>query len=401
VTGDTDTSRDIYERSGGTTSLVSAGAINGNGAFDASFQRASADGMRVFFVTPESLASGDTDDSLDVYERAGGTTRLVSAGAINGNGTFDAVLAGASTDGTRAFFPTQEQLVSADTDAKYDVYERSGGTTKLVSVGTGLAPIDAVFRGASADGTRVFFQTLENLTSDDRDFSVDLYERSGGTTRLVSAGAINGNGDHNSEFQGASADGKRVFFQTTEQLVSGDTDESLDLYERSGGATRLVSAGAINGNGSFHAFFQGASADGTRVFFRTDERLVSGDTDDTIDVYERAGSATRRLSAGAMNGNGDFHALLRGASADGRRVFFQTSEQLVSGDTDDGAPDIYERFGGATTLVSRGVITGNAGFDAFFGGASQDGTDVFFDTSEKLVGGDEDAARDIYAARVP
>ena len=39
-----------------------------------------------------------------------------------------------SADGSRAFFWTNEQLTSDDNNTVSDVYERSGGTTTLVSV---------------------------------------------------------------------------------------------------------------------------------------------------------------------------------------------------------------------------------------------------------------------------
>ena len=63
--------------------------------------------------------------------------------------------------------------------------------------------------------------------------------------------------------------------------MSADTDTSIDVYERAGGQTTLVSTGPTGGNGAFHASFRGASADGTRVFFETVESLVSADTDTT------------------------------------------------------------------------------------------------------------------------
>ena len=48
-----------------------------------------------------------------------------------------------------------------------------------------------------------------------------------------------------------------------------------------------------------------------------------------------------------------------GASSDGSKVFFSTDEPLVSTDTDS-AHDLYERFGGAMTLVSRARSTATA-----------------------------------------
>ncbi len=192
--------------------------------------------------------------------------------------------------------------------------------------------------------------------SGDTDAAGDIYERSGGMTTLVTQGQINGNGPFGTDLQGVSADGSRVFFHTYEQLVSGDTDGFEDVYECSGGTTTWVSQGEIGGSGDFQADFQRASSDGSRAFFDTSEQLVSGDTDNSLDVYEHSGGTTTLVSQGQINGNGPFGTDLQGVSADGSRVFIGTSEQLVSGDTDSSF-DCYERSGGTTTLVSQGRST--------------------------------------------
>ncbi|MGH2978363.1 MAG: hypothetical protein ACRDLQ_01840, partial [Solirubrobacterales bacterium] len=167
---------------------VSVGPTGGNGVGDVFFDAVSADGSRVFFDTDEQLVSGDTDAGFDVYERHGGTTSLVSTGPSGGNGAFDVFFADSSADGTRAVFETDERLTPADTDSSFDVYERAGGTTTLVSTGPsgGNGPPDVIFQTISRDGTRVFFETEEQLVSSDTDLEPDLYERSGGTTQLVS-----------------------------------------------------------------------------------------------------------------------------------------------------------------------------------------------------------------------
>ena len=51
------------------------------------------------------------------------------------------------------------------------------------------------------------------------------------------------------------------------------------------GTTTFISVGPTGGNGDFFAFFRGLSDDGSRVFFETDETLVAGDTDLAQDVY--------------------------------------------------------------------------------------------------------------------
>ena len=97
----------------------------------------------------------------------------------------------------------------------------------------------------------MFIETAEQLVASDTDSSIDVYERAGGTTTLLSTGPAGGNGSQRRELLKAWSDGgTRVFFQTAEQLTGSDTDSAVDVYERSGGTTTLVSTGPAGGNGN-------------------------------------------------------------------------------------------------------------------------------------------------------
>ena len=395
ATADTDDRGDVYEHSGAVTALVSTGPNGGNGAFDVDLKGFSDDGSRVFIRTEEALVADDMDVFPDLYERSGGTTTLISTGPKGYNGTFPSDFQLNSEDGTRVFIYTAEQFVNEDTDDRGDSYLRSGGTTTL------LVPTDGAFsngvEGTSADGTRAFLQTQEPVAMGDTDNSFDVFEWRNGTRTLLSTGPAGGNGPVDSIYQDASRDGTKVFFATLEPLVAGDTDGGrMDIYQRSGSTTTLVSAG---GNGSFDASYQDASDDGSHVLFRTAEQLVATDTDSQEDLYERADGVTSLVSTGPAGGNGAFDADSDGISADGRRVLFQTEEALTGADTDSRL-DIYERSDGETTLLSTGSGGGNGAFDAGFQGASASGTRLFFDTGEPLTAGDIDAQLDQYMATI-
>jgi hypothetical protein len=113
----------------------------------------------------------------------------------------------------------------------------------------------------------------------------------------------------------------------------------------------------------------------------------------------------------------------RNLSASGDRVFFETSEALVSTDTNGlgGCPitiaagevhtcqDVYEweadgagscqstsQDGGCLFLIS----SGQSDAPSWFGNASVEGEDVFFFTGQSLVGQDVGEERDLYDARV-
>lgn len=310
--GDTDTEEsDIYERdlTTGRTFLVSVPGTCPNPLppgqnCEPSFGGASPDGSHVFFETNERISGEDKDSSQDVYGWSGGTPVLESIGPDGGNGSSIVTYSGTSGDGSTVYFQTNEKLdATADTDSAEDVYQRSGGVTSLVSTGEegrGNGGAAAVFSWAStAAGPQVaVFRTGEQLTSEDKDNSQDVYKRSGGVTTLVSIGPEGGNGEVDANFAGASADGSKIFFVTTESLVAQDKDSSLDVYMRSGKVTTLVSTGQINGNGEFLAALHGVSADGSKAFFVTQERLTEGDVDTENDVYGwTEGASTLLVSA--------------------------------------------------------------------------------------------------------
>ena len=381
----------------GSTTQISQGEINGNGAFFASFSGASDDGSRVFFSSNEQLTAGDADASLDIYLREGATTTLISDGEINGDGVFNATFPTPSADGSRIVFLSNEQLTASDTDATQDVYMRDGATTTHISEnpinpdGAFAAGISAI----SADGSKVFFRSNEQLTASDADASQDIYLREGTTTTQVSEGMINGDGAFAPTFAAISADGARFFFRTAEPLTAGDTDTSQDIYMREGATTTLVSEGATNGDGAFDATFAGLSTDGSRAFFTSDEQLATTDTDASQDVYVREGATTTQVSQGAINGNGPNGALFVGSSSDGSRAFFLSGEQLESTDTDS-STDLYLREGTTTTHISRGAINGDDSFNVAFVGASADGSRAFFTSNEQLAATDNDTSRDVY-----
>src|SRR6185312_3230335 len=158
----------------------------------------------------------------------------------------------------------------------------------------------ANYRGISADGEVAFFETDEQLVPGDTDTKRDIYERSyddgvgAYVTRQVSLGPAGGNDAYPALFEGASASGTRVFFSTEETLVPADTEHRLDVYVRDleAGTTTLVSRGAPScapgcGNGDADAGFARASTDGSKAFFVSNERLTAEDTDSAVDVYER------------------------------------------------------------------------------------------------------------------
>ncbi|HST69393.1 MAG TPA: hypothetical protein VLI94_07020 [Solirubrobacterales bacterium] len=384
------------------------------------------DGSHLFFITAERLTAEDGDDVSDVYVRDldGETTELVSRGDPSCEpGCGDAAVPvlgfeNAAADGTKAVFRTAEDLTGSDSDGgAADLYQRNlvTGVTLQVSV-PGACPACVPSYGASSDGGgHVVFETSGKLDPADTDGAQDVYDWSGGTATLVSIGPAGGNDTAKpavfpgvvSAFPGISADGSRVIFETAEKLVGADDDSAVDVYERSGDETSLVSRRdpacdpSVCGTSELPATFRWMSPDDSDpgVLFGTAEPLVSADEDKRQDVYRRSGSETTLVSAGAFGGNGELNASFAGASYDGSHVFVLTVEQLDPLDSDSSA-DIYDVSAGTAALVSIGPAGGNGPVGAGMTGVtsvSESGSHAFFTTDEQLTFDDQDPEeRDVY-----
>ena len=362
---DEDGSSDIYARriGAGETILVSVGDAScvagecGNGGEGAAFKGVDKAGDKVVLQTPESLSSEDKDSALDIYERdlTAGTTKLVSV-----PGECAAVCVpsygGISADGSHVFFETSEKLPGEDADSGQDVYGWTavgGPVLASISPDGGNGGETARFGRTSPDGKAVYFLTTESLDSADADIAQDVYRNLEGTTTLISAGE----GPRGNEPILASLDAispERAIFSTSEPMVVGDADAEQDVYERVAGVTGLVSTGPEATGPSLNAGFAGASADASKVFFATSERLVAQDTDSSADIYRHSAGGTVLVSGSQIYTPKEFPASFRGASANGSKAFFVTQERLTEGDN-DAEIDVYAwSEGGAILLISAG-----------------------------------------------
>jgi Tol biopolymer transport system component len=206
VAGDTDGANDVYEWTAGEPlGLVTSSACTSN--CGVTFDAVSADSSEVIFNTAEPLSSEDLDSREDVYRQhvGGGEPVLVSRGEPGctscWNGSFEANFDEAAADASRVVFSTHEGVLPDDTDGEDDIYVRDigGESSSLITTSPSFCPLSkgncgATFVGASEDGRRVFFRTVERFTLEDGDNEADVYERflgaspSEDVTRLVSAG---------------------------------------------------------------------------------------------------------------------------------------------------------------------------------------------------------------------
>lgn len=341
---------------------------------------------------------------------------------------------GSSTpDGVHRYMGTREPLVRADDDHSRDLYDVDNGAPELVSIGPDggnrdgvcfsnppfvTESCDAYSRGASADGSRVYFQS-ESLRSSEPANGLYLYVREGTSLRLapqiaetpdesvrittdgngclsrqtasgstvISTGPALGGGCARADLVDLADDGDSVLFTTSAALVASDTCCG-DLYRWRPAGLELLSKGPTGQGGealgypSDRRFFRRrvATADGSRALFETTAKLIPQDTDTCLDVYESTPTGLILASGGSGPPCADAHFV--DTSADLSRVAFETSEPLTPADTNDES-DVYQWHGGSVSLV--GVDSDGSAFPngSKYLDESVDGSRVFFFSADR------------------
>ena len=407
VPEDGNSSRDIYvsDLVLGTSERVSVAADGGDpGGAPANTgpgfsQAISADGRFVLFTSPyDNLVANDTNGAWDLFvrDRLLDTTERVNL-RDDGNPISESgyVVGTISADGRFVVFRSfDSQVVPDDTNGTADVFVRDRllQRTDRVSVGTqgsGVSGIEGTM-DVSADGRFVLFgQNRSPFVS-----TADLYvrDRQLGITELVSAatGGIalpNGiaiTGSSQSKSGSLSSNGRYVGFTADDAAgaVPGDDNGFLDafVYDRQTGITQRASLAANGAQPNGDAKRPIVSDDGSVVTFQsTATNLVTGDTNNALDLFVRAPSfATPALdlfpdgtlddtvlevfdpaaqTAALLCPSGDV------AVADGRAAFLRPESPTgtaacaggslnigVDADTDDQVVQLWDATGGVQNL---------------------------------------------------
>jgi Tol biopolymer transport system component len=362
VSDDTNGVDDVFVRDllTGTTSRVSAASNGTQGNAASVLPSISADGRYVAFRSSASnLVSGDNDGNLDIFVRdlLTGAITLVSVGSNGTQGNANSDSPSISSDGRYVAFNSHaSNLISFDTNGRPDVFVRDllAGTTTRVSVDNSGTQGDNESEqpSISQDGRYVAFQSsASNLVSGDTNGIVDTFVRDllAGTTTRANVSSNGTQGNSSSFGPSISMDGRYVVFQSSaSNLVSGDTNEAVDVFVRDllTGTTSQVSVGNNGTRGNNISGFPSISGDGRYVAFQSSaSNLVSGDTNETVDIFVRdlLSGTTNRLSEGNNGTQGNNGSYTPAISADGRYVAFQSfASNLVSGDT-NGVNDVFVR----------------------------------------------------------
>ena len=348
----------------------------------------SANGRYVAFVSSaDNLVPGDTNQFDDVFVRD--TCFGAPAGCV-----VSTARVSLNTDGSQILLENEEPAISSDgrfvafasgmTDyyygANFNVFVRDtcagapagcNPTTTLISALPNGQPgsIDSEIPAISSDGRFVAFESADQMVSDDPDQAFEVYLRdtcvgaSAGcspSTILASLGDAGAQSAKGAFASSISGTGRFVIFDT---LNSGGPPASIFVRDTCTGApagcspsTTLVSVGAGGAAATSDSSGGSLSADGRFVAFQSNaDNLVSGDTNNAIDVFVRdtcVGAAagctpsTTLLSLTREGVQGNDGSVLPVISADGHFVaFISAASNLAPGDTNQADDAFLSRTG--------------------------------------------------------
>src|SRR6266545_1483859 len=275
--------RDREEDGSWRTTLVSSSVEGKPGNADSYAPSISADGDVVAFASEATnLDGGGGVGHPDVFlwHRDSKRVTRISRGLLGGLADGGSYSPSISADGSVvAFASDAADLVMGDLNGLTDVFVwKRDPVTRLVSLVRVVTRLLGEPKGnsyqpsVSADGTVVAFASdAPNLVADDDNDTIDVfaYDRSEGTTTLVSRGAGGEPADASSFSPAISADGRYVAFDSAAgNLVGGDGNGGEDVFVRDTetGATVEVPLDAAGGQGE-QGFCPGISPEGEYVAF--------------------------------------------------------------------------------------------------------------------------------------
>jgi hypothetical protein len=396
------------------------------------YRDSTADFSHIVLESTAPLAPGASDGTENVFDYTGGHFVLVSRLPVGGelpSGSHAGYSEHPSypqhiisTDGRRIFF-----MGGTFGSGPLYLWETGVGTVPIsVSQrsGDGAEPAAAEFAGANSDGSIVYFVSSENLTeASETHFRPTLYryDVEAGHLTDITAGSPSSEGAFLSRVVGISEDGSYVYFEAAGALAEGAQEAdflSPNLYVWHEGETRFI-AQTVNEFPSQRY----TSANGRYLAFTAFTPLTSSDVHSPncpanpevanpdelcrqVYVYDYDAGSAGELTCVSCSGPGAGHSELGGYDAsfsnlpgrsvlDDGTVFFNTPNKLAFRDT-NAVEDVYAWREGKATLVSSGVSDQPSNF----ADATPDGGNVFFRTSQQLVGLDVDQSVDLYDARL-
>jgi len=306
-----------------------------------------------------------------------------SDGASSTTGFLGSIAPSISADGTRIAFESNRDPLGSNADANFEIFlfDTTTGLTQITNTTGGNNSVPSI----NADGTRIAFESTRDLVGSNADGNreIFLFDTTSGLTQITSTTGFIGNTNPS-----INADGTRIAFDSNRDPLGTNADGNIEifLFDTTSGLTQITST---TGGGNREPSI---NADGTRIAFEatSDPLGTNADGNSEIFLFDITSGLTQITNTTGGNNN------TPSINANGTRIAFWSNHDPLGTNADGNAEIfLFDTTSGLTQITSS---TGGGNEEPSI---NADGTRIAFQSDRDLVGTNADGNREIFTADVP
>jgi Tol biopolymer transport system component len=353
-----------------------------------------ADGTRIAFHLTANLTGGNPDLNYEIFLFDSNTNIITQITNTTSGAAPTNHAPSLNADGTLIAFESTADLTGQNPELNREIVlsDAVADTFRQLTDNAGVG--QAYLPSINGDGTQIAFESNANPTGQNSNGNseIDLVDTVSNTIAQITnsparAGSFNAS---------ISANGTRIAFESDENLTGRNPDFSREIFlfdTATNTTTQLTnSTGTGNGVGSFAPSI---NANGTHIAFHSNQNLTGSNADGNDEIFladTTAGTVTQITNT--TGGGPLLENYSASINADGTRIAFVSGRDL-SGSNSDSSLEIV-LFDTTTSAFTQ--VTDAAAGSSASPSINSDGTRIAFVSRSDLTGGNSDNFDEIFLA---
>jgi Tol biopolymer transport system component len=352
----------------------------------------SADGRWIAFESSANITGGNPDGNNELFFYDRDTTTISQLTGTTG-GTYVAPHPKInSNDGTRIVFSSRMDLTGGNPDGSPEVYMVDTPTSNISQITNYTSGYNFPYPDINADGTKITFESLLDLTGGNSDGNVEIFvfdTSTGDFDQITDTRFIRGT--EHSAVPSISGDGRYIAFQSAQDFTGNNSDHNEEIFivDRNTGLFTQITKTTTG-----LKRFPNISTDGTGIVFESNADLTGENADGNTEVFLY--DTTSRTFTQITKTTGDvFGFRPHSINENGTRVAF-SSEFNLTGDDHGRYSDVflYDTNRRAITRITTTLSSSKVRSSSI----SSDGTKIAFESADDLTGANPELNREIFLA---
>ncbi|MGB7293422.1 MAG: hypothetical protein WBD99_14700 [Thermodesulfobacteriota bacterium] len=350
----------------------------------------SSDGSRIAFDTALNITGGNLDGNREIFLFDTNTMMFTQITDTMGASNNDAVI---SSDGTSIVFDSTNDIVGENPEEVSELYLFDTNAMMFTQItdteGEGLDSAN-LSPTINSDGTRIAFETDNDLTGDNTDGNHEIFlfnTNTAATTQITDT--TTGFGSANPSI---NSDGIMIAFQSSQDITGSNADGNLEIFLFNSNTVTFSEITDTMGELNVSPV---VNSDVSKIAFNSTADITGNNLDENSEIFLFDTNSAMFTQITDTTGEGNFANTNTRISSDGTRIAFLSNRDLT-GDNPDGNDEII-LFD--TDIMTFTQITDTAGDDNFSPTINSDGSRIAFQSNHDLIGDNPEGNFEIFLAR--